>query len=107
MHELMSTFNTQQRAAEGGADDVDAHSDDDGAADPAHEAMLETLLSRKSKAPQKSTFLNEAVEEGEFNVGAAGADEGGPMRMDELMQVTDLSKVDRKLLAKVVKGSAV
>lgn len=71
--------------------------------------MLDNLVGRRSRADdaEAGAMVVPAVPEGEFNMGAAEDGEAGALRIEDLMNASDLSKVERKRLAKVARGESV
>lgn len=76
--------------------------------DAAHDTLLDTILSRKpERAAAGRSGHAEVVPEGAFNVSVAPDGTDGGLQISDLMNASTLSKVERKRLAKVAKGTSV
>jgi hypothetical protein len=88
--------------------DADEVSEEGGWNESAHTAMLSNILSHSKRSKQRPEVITKAVAEAECFVGAANSDNvTAPLTVEDLLEATDLSKADRKGLAKLVQGATV
>jgi hypothetical protein len=87
--------------------DADEVSEEGGWNESAHTAMLNNILSHSKRSKQRPEVITKAVAEAECFVGANSDNGTAPLTVEDLLEATDLSKADRKGLAKLVQGATV